>query len=436
MKYPASFALSKSSAILTSRFVSISVLLTCAYVFTAFAQVPIPIVTPAPSPTPAPPLLSRETDAKGAPSEYIYMRTSGAAHFTNEATKLGQRGYRLMSVSIASNSARITGGSGADRYQYFPVAAIFKLDPGNTYEYDWFEAEVPGEIVTRLGARAKEGFYYYKEIAAFDDSACGSSGYSSSDQNDSFARSLQTIHDFLCWTQGAVFFLERKNGEKIERDYRVNIGKLGWGKNSSAEMEASLNNTGQMGYRPVGVGKMKVDNNYAFFAVVEKEKGAPEVPIKEQYKFMKTEFKFTKRVNAAAQEGYRLKFTDLFIAHKYAVLEKADDRPTSYIWTDAYGKTHEAEIAAAVAAGSRVAMVSREAGDLIFEVIPGAKYDYKLLQMNSPQKKPTKKDPNPVPAKTMDEILAEFDALLNDGYIIRDIMYAAGGPRILFERKK
>lgn len=413
---------------------SILILAVSVHVMTAFAQVPVPIVTPAPSPTPKPPLMSRETDAKGAPSEYIYMRTSGAAHFTSEATKLGQRGYRMTSVSIASNSARITGGSGADRYQYFPVAAIFKLDPGNTYEYGWFEAEVPGEIVTRLGARAKEGFYYHKEIAAFDDSGCGSLGYYP--EEDTIAKSSQTIHDFLCWTQGAVFFVERKNGEKIERDYRVNIGKLGWGKNSSAEMETSLNNTGQLGFRPVSVGKMKVDNSYAFFAVVEKEKGAPETPIKEQYRFMKSEFKFKQRVNEAAKEGYRIKFTDLFIAHKYAVLEKNSDTPTSYIWTDAYGKTYEAEIAAALAAGSRVLMVSREAGDLIFEVNSGAKYEYKLLQMSSPQKKPTKKDPNPQPAKSMEEILAEFDALLNDGYIIRDIMYAAGGPRILFERKK
>jgi|GEM_PF-1804260 len=398
-----------------------------------FAQVPVSTPKPAEPEKPPPVWMSKESDEKGNLKEYRYLKTVGITAFNTEANKLGKLGYRLENIAVASQTAAVISAPPPDRFKYLELAAVFRLDKPNTYEYDWFEADKPGEIVTRINKRAESGFYYRDGIFATDNTGC-SDGSDVSD--DALDKLIHAGASFLCWSEGGVYFMERKVGEASKREYRVHIGKFGWGKNPTAELQAALDNSGQLGFRPVALGKMKEGMNYAFYTLVEKDKGVAGEPLKARYAFLKSEFSFAKKVNAMAKEGYRIRFGGMFGAYENVLLEKTEGAaPTAYRWVDASGKSHEKELSEVMNAGARFALMNREAEDLIFEDTPGLKYEYKILRMAPDVIKPTKKNPNPPAAKTQDEIFSEFDALLGEGYVIRDVFYSAG-TKILFERKK
>jgi hypothetical protein len=396
-----------------------------------FAQAPAAAAQPG-APEKRTVFISREKDEKGARSEYRYMMAVGITPFIEEMKNLGSQGYRLEHVAIASQTGAVTNEPSPWKFKYMELAGVFKLNNPNTYEYDWFEAAVPGEIVSKITRPAESGFYYRDAVFASDDTKCS---------GDLFGGLLNTTLDMIdniraanCWAQGGIYFLERKNGEAGKREYRVHIGKLGWGKNPTENVQLAIEDTAKLGFRPVALGKMKKGMNYAFYAVVEKS-GEGE-PVKTQYKFFKSEMSFSKKVNAIAQEGYRIKFGGTFGALENVLLEKDEGaKPVSYKWVDASGKSHDQEMAAALSGGARFALVNREAEDLIFEDRPGEKYEYKILMMTPEVVKPSKKNPYPPSSKTQDEIFGEFDALLGEGYVIRDVFYSAG-TKVLFERKK
>ena len=410
---------------------TISAVLIFLHAALVFAQAPV--ATPKPGePEKRTVFTSRETDEKGNPIEYRYMMAVGITPFIEEAKKLGSQGYRLEHVAIASQTGAVTAEPSPWKFKYMELAGVFKLNKPNTYEYDWFDAAVPGEIVGKITKPAESGFYYRDAVFASDDTKCS---------GDLFGGLLNTTLDMIdsiraanCWASGGIYFLERKNGEAGKREYQVHIGKLGWGKNPTEEVQAGIENTARLGFRPVALGKMKKGMNYAFYAVVEKI-GEGE-PVKTQYKFFKSEMSFSKKLNVMAQEGYRIKFSGTFGALENALLEKEENaKPVLYKWVDASGKSHEQELAAVLAGGARFAIVNREAEDLIFEDRPGEKYEYKVLMMTPEVIKPTKKNPNPPAAKTQEQIFSEFDAALAEGFIIRDVFYSAG-TKVLFERRK
>lgn len=399
----------------------------------AFVFAQTPTATPKPGePEKRTVFTSREADEKGSLVEYRYMMAVGITPFIEEMKKLGGQGYRLEHVAIASQTGAVTAEPSPWKFKYLELAGIFKLDKVNKYEYDWFDAAVPAEIVAKITKPAETGFYYRDAVFAADDTKCS---------GDLFGGLLNSTLDIIddlraanCWSQGGIYFLERKNGEAGKREYQVHIGKLGWGKNPTEDVQAGIENTAKLGFRPVALGKMKKGMNYAFYAVVEKSGDGASVNTR--YRFFKSEMSFSKKVNVMAQEGYRIKFSGTFGALENAMLEKDEGvKPVSYKWVDASGKSHEQELAAVLSGGARFAIVNREAEDLIFEDRPGEKYEYKILMMTPLVIKPTKKNPNPPPAKTQEQIFSEFDAALAEGYVIRDVFYSAG-TKVLFERKK
>jgi hypothetical protein len=380
------------------------------------------------------PIRSRAQDDQGNPAEYRYISAIGVTTFVAEMKKLGEQGYRLESVAVAAQTAEVILAPPPERFKKLALAAVFRLDNPNTYEYDWFEADIPGEIVTRINKRASNGFYYRDGVFATDDTRCRDDDFSTDDS--SVGTSLRVIESFHCWSQGGVYFMERKNGVIAKREYRVHTGNYGWGKKPTGELEDALGNTGPLGFRPVALGRMKVGVRHAFYALVERDKGAEGEPVKTQYKFLKSRFRFSKKVNAIGREGYRIRFTGMMGVLENALLETEEGAsPVSYRWVDASGKSHEQELANVLSAGARFVMISRETEDLIFEERPGEKYEYRILKMDVDIVKPTRENPNPQPAKTQEQIFREFDAALAEGYVIRDVFYSAG-TKVLFERRK
>lgn len=284
---------------------------------TVYSQVPIVTPKPTEPAKPAPVLRSRETDDKGNTREYIVTSTVGVAQFTEEINKLGKKGYRLQNVTISSPvGGAVAAETPEGRFSHLALAAIFRLDKPNSYEYDWFEAEIPGEIVTRINKRAESGFYYAHSVFFTDNGFCDGSADSSDP--------LDAVLALVCGSEGGIYFVERKNGETAKREYRVHIGRFGWGKNPTAELEAALDNSGQLGFRPVSLGKMHAGLKYAFYTLVEKDKGLEGEPIKTQYRFLKSEFGFSKKANAIIREGFRIKFGSQFGAFENMLFEKTE----------------------------------------------------------------------------------------------------------------
>ena len=396
-----------------------------------FGQVK-PIVTP----TPEPVLSTKTTDDKGELKPYVYIQTRGLKTFAEEANKLGKLGYRLEHMAPFGHAVGITRSPDpVERYNSAYLGTIFKLDKGNTYEYQWFEAETPGEIVTRMNERGEKGFYFRNSVPAADDNGCGGGSSSS----DATSQALENLLAIACVSHNAVYFVERKNDAADKKEYRVHYGKMGWGKNPSEQISLLLDETAQKGFRPVAVGWITEGFKAGTYAVIERDIGAEAKPTGAAYKFLRGEFGFTKKVNELAREGYRLKFDMTAIAQELGLMEKTPgSSPTSYRWIDATGKTSEQDMAAAFNAGVRFVMTNRDAEDLIFEDLPSGsaeKYDYKMLDMYPFTIKPTKKNPNPPAPKTQEEIFGEFDAALAAGYTIRDI-YVSQGIKVLFERKR
>jgi hypothetical protein len=416
----------------TIRLSQIFIILFLSSAAAALGQVPIA----SPSPTPELVFSTKTTGENGEQKTYVYLKTQGLKTFKEEANKLGQLGYRLEFMAPFGHAiAILSAPDPASGYNSAHLGSIFKLDKGNTYEYDWFEAETPGQIVTRMNDRAEKGFYFRNGVPASDSRECGGS---SSSSGDGTSQALENLLAMTCASHSAVYFVEKKNGVMDKREYRVHYGQMGWGKNPSEEISLQLNETAQRGFRPVAIGWVSEGFKGGTYAVIEQAGGETAKPTGMTYKFLRSEFGFTKKVNELAKEGYRLKFDMTAIAQELGLMEKAPDgTPTSYRWIDATGKTSEQDMAAAFNAGVRFAMTNRDAEDLIFEDMPpqGDKFDYKMLDMYPFTIKPTKKNPNPPATKTQEQIFSEFDAAIAGGYTIRDI-YISKGIKVLFERKK
>ena len=185
-----------------------------------------------------------------------YIFAPDIKNFVSELNSAGKNGYKLEQLTkLPLNNS--------EGFEKMKLAGIVKLDSGNRYDYDWFEAFTPGDVVTRINLRSAQGFYFRDALPVLQGICEDNSEYSPEDGSDT-QKIFDRIKSTLEFSYGAIYFLERKNTVVKTNDYRVVVGMLGLGKNPGEELERSLNNVADTGFTPVSMNSFKILNKYAF----------------------------------------------------------------------------------------------------------------------------------------------------------------------------
>ena len=397
-----------------------------------FSQSGRTIVTP--TPTPEVKTSNTETAKNNTPceeglEEVLYIPPKKHNEFVEELNRLGNCGYRL------EKAARIPFGLEATGGQELLVFGVVKLDSGNKYEYNWFVASRPGEIVTLANKQAKEGFYFHKQMLFIYDSGYRRGGESSDGLGD-LARILLSSG-----SSGSVFIFERKNGVIKKNEYRVLDGAVDRGKEALARNQKNLNEHIAQGFRPVGVFYLGTFDSFA--VIMEKD---PEIKPEGEYLLFRHDYFMSKNLTKRSQEGYK----PLFIGFRFAVLHRMSNQSlmVSYDSAEDYNELTK-KLPKLIEKGAdyqATGIANYSCYDYCdpyeakpFFAIPLArqtkKSDIKILEMTNVYERTKKKEKGVsyLESPTQEKI-EEFQTLLKGGYIIRDLFFARE-LIILFERR-
>lgn len=390
-----------------------------------------PLIEPTPSPTPVV-VESRVTDAEGNPAQVRYLNTTGITHFIKRTNELAADGYRLEYVSHAPRVAVAGQFPPPESFNHFGLSAVYRYSPGQKFEYEWFEAHDPGEIVSRIEIRAEKGFRVRKNIPFYNEYGCNEGTSSGSD--DQLGALLDMLTSYWCVKIGDVFIMERPVGSSSAFEYKVLSGIWGWGKSPTAELETQLSAVAEKGFMPIVLGQGKVPIKIGTYVLAERSKNSEAVQEPPQYKYIKSEYGFVKKLNKASAEGYRIRLVGMLGAFRHVLLEKASDAGIeTYVPIDTRTKKARAALSTTINLSGEYYSENREAAELVFLKRNAQKFDYKLHRMFPEYPKRTKSNPDPKPLKSQEEILREFDEFLEAGYAIKALVYI-DGPVVLFER--
>lgn len=371
--------------------------------------------------------------------EYKYFISQGIKNFVEKLNANAKCGYKLEKLTKFPLSA-------SENFDQMILAAVVKLDLPNRYEYDWFEAFTPGEVVTRINFRVKKGFYFYKTLP-LAQGTCDNIHRDSSGKSDT-EKIYDNLVDLVSFSLGDIYFLERKEEATIQPEYRMLVGAVGWGKKPTETLQRSLDDKVKQGFQPVSMSSYKVGNNYGLSILVEKKgetlKNAP-LP---QYQIIRSEFGFEKKVNRHAKKGFRLVFAGEMWAFRHSLMLKDSKRssPLSYKWVDATRKSYLNKFSDLAIKGipprfvySRIYGCDYSENQLIFEQQPNSdqiKTDFKVLNLTDKMQRRISI------GEEVDDFLSpseertqEFQKLLSDGYKISDLFYA-NGVNIVLRRQE
>lgn len=390
--------------------------------------------------------LSAESEDKQEISEleklpqYKYIVSENVADFMKRLNDFGKCGYRL------DNLTKVPLRFGK-KFADMNLAAIIKLDAPNTYEYDWFEAFTPGEITTRLNYRAKKGFRLRDSIPVVEESSVPTNPSS----DDPFDAMLTSVIDRLRVTAGKLFFVERQNNAVVELgDSRVIIGRMGWGKSPTKELQQNLDVIIGEGFSPLEMGDGKIRNKYYYFLIMVKDRSTLSSTVKNDltYEIIKTEFNFEKKVNRLAQKGFKIMFYSNLGVHNFVIMAKEEQSSelSTYHFVDVTEKNWQDNLKNLAQQGAVYKSIGAKfvnyypddfEGTLVFEkslTDNKKRAEYKTLKM-SKDFKPNGKNDSPDLLVTSEETMAEFNRILEEGFIVRDLFFA-DGINVLFERIK
>lgn len=385
------------------------------------------------------------SDVKNQTS-YKYLVSSGIKKFSDKLNQYSKCGYKLEKLTKHPLYAN-------QKFDEMIVAAILKMDLGNRYEYEWFESFTPGDAVTRMNVRAKNGFYF-KDILPVAQGLCENGSESSSNESDSdkiIDKIIDKIVEPSRFSLGNIYFLERKNAETSKNEYEIVLGVAGWGKNPAEQLQKEFDEKLRQNFQPVVMVSYKTLNNYAISLLMEKTRDTrPEQNSILEYKIIRSEFGFEKKVNALAKDGFQLKFVGEMGAFRHALMEKSDFGKTkqfSYRWIDAGSRSSlnkisnvgkdkfSLKITAALTWGCDSAERA-----LVFErQNPPASqnsFDLQILSLTNVQSEVivTKENIDEAisPSKTQQQ---QFTEKIKLGYIPQELFYGKNGLTVLFERQ-
>jgi hypothetical protein len=377
-------------------------------------------IPPTPTPTPTPEVVKPTEVKKEYPpceanlEEYIYISPKKVVEFGNELNRYGNCGYRLEKSNKIPLKREIS-----EWQTYF--FAVMKLDTPNRYEYQWFEAYSPGEVQNRMNIRAKQGFYF-KASHPFQIIAENAEDSPS----DSVTNHLRS-------TYGTFLIFERKDNEIVNREYRI-LDSDGIGKKMKSEHQSKFNYYLGKGFHPVGFVKLSV-----YFAIVMEKNGQSESNI--DYKFLHYNFSLTKKLGELSKTGYE---PNLLIP--YAALLKKDSNstnsPKSFILIENPSKIPENPSLLKDKYYLKSSLFYVDDYDLktslLFAESQESKnrYEYKIYKMTKVLESPKKMvNYDTLREPPTAEMPAEFQNLLKQGYVVREIL-ASKEIYILLERAK
>jgi hypothetical protein len=399
-----------------------------------FSQSGRTVVTPAPTPTPEVKNSNTELTKEKAPcekglEEVLYISPKKPDEFVKELNGLGRCGYRLEKAGRIPFSIEPT-----DRQELF-VFGVVKLDSEDTYEYNWFVASRPGEIVTIANKQAEQGFYFRDQMLFIFDS-----GYRRGEESSGGVGEIARVI-LSSGYSGSLFIFERKNGVIKKNEYKVLDAVTDRSKEGLARNQETLNEHIAKGFRPVGVFYLGM---WDFFAVImEKD---PEIkPVGEFLLFKQTYF-MSKNLTKRSKEGYQ----PLFIGFRFALLHRMSNQPlmVKYDSLDDYGDLAK-KLSKMMEQGAdyqTTGIANYSCYDYCdphegkpFFAIPitrqSKKKDFKILEMTNvyDRTKKKEKDASYLEAPTQEK-LAALQTLLKEGYIICDVFFSREAT-VLFERR-
>ena len=368
-----------------------------------------------PEPAVTPPAQEKQTQqapvaAAGDLEKVKLILSDGFEGMVKDLNEHGKLGYRL-EKSLSYGGAGVRQG----------FAALLRLDPGNTYEYDWLSSPSKNLLDLRLNNQAKKGFTFSNAFAlTFCDDERDPDG-------DSTAPSLSILR----YLKGNAFLIERKSGSTIQtREYKVVQGKIGPRKDTKKTIEAALA-AAPKGFRPVKLLFSKEGwLDFGVSILLEKNLPDDDAP-KVEYRLVKEVSGFDKAVNALAAQGFRFVAGGRVGTINFALMGKLADGATAYTYFD--DEEHAKKFDRTVAQGNRYHGVMAgeqrcESAEVVNQKLffvqgsGGATSEYKVFNVF-----------NRKTGTQLADSLAEFRRLVGEGYQVRDLFYA-DGLHVIFEK--
>lgn len=416
-------------------------LLFFAFSHLAFAQAGRKVPTPTPEVSVSNQAVKEEPPCEKGLEEVIYIAPTRIRNFIEELNRLGRCGYRLEKADKLSLGAEST-------YDDLYVFAVVKLDEvgANKYEYEWFVANSPGEIVTQADTRGENGFYFRKNMM-FVAGRCGGAASRERSDNETLG-ALGDLMNLSLGSNGSVFIFERKNGVVKKREYRVLRGADKRGEKALAENQKTLDEYVAKGFRPVGIYYL---GSFDSFAILAEKDDA--IKPEGEYRILRYSYNATKLFTKLGAEGYQ----PVMVGWYFAVLQRKSGESTriSYESADKFSGIVKnlPEWSGAQYRLKGLGIYNSDCdlseNKLFFAVPTDAKakrFEQKFLRMTNVAERPQTTDRydalrEPVAA----EKLQEFQRLLQEGYVVRDVFEEsrlvgsgemdAVGVVVIFERE-
>lgn len=361
-------------------------------------------------------------------AEFKYLFGENVKDFMAELNPLGKCGYRLEHVT-----KYFIGDF--DKPKDVKLFAIVRLDSGAKYEYDWFEAKSGFEAADQLNQKAEKGFYFRKNVHfVIDRCDWKKSAEKRKSEEESSVPGVTSYSRELSAPKGAIYFVERKNGVVKKNEYRTLSASLGFGEKSDREIQPKFDELIAQNFRPVAINYSGSLTQYS--VLMEKD---AEIANENDYRFIREEFGFKKKINQLAKEG----FTPVLSGISFSVLQrnKKSRAGYSFVAADNYDSITK-----------MLAKIPKEGGTYFSKglsdyqcvepldnyifigktlVDDGVRYEYKMLSM---VKAFNLRKGETVVLKPTKEKIEQFYAMLESGYSIREL-FSSGEIIVLFERK-
>lgn len=374
-----------------------------------------------------------QTDEIQTPkANYEYIAPQNIRNFMLALKEAGKRGFRLDKMTT------LRGGeydSSKQKANAAVIAGIVKFDGENRFDYNFFFAEGEENPETTLNTLAKEGWAFRDVI-----SVAGTGDDSSLLIEDIFANRLRKFP-----TLGNIYVLERIEGKKTARTYKLLKAGTGTGRSPTPKLQTALDQALNEGYFPVATyysfdfkSLLTVDS---FTGIVVEKRDEPK---KLEYKFVRgnNSSDLWKDIDEFSKQGFRIESMNFSTA--ILARESNNAAPVSYTRLETEEKTFPTALAATLAKGvsfHSTGIYQQGMGEmnknlLIFENSSAPATEIRFVKMVHIIPKQFKKNPQEY-LKTLEKPETVFQKALDEGFRPHDVYFSGKeGLVIVFTREK
>jgi hypothetical protein len=372
-------------------------------------------------------------EIKKPKAEYEFISPRNIYYFMLALKEAGRRGFKLdkltslPGVGIEVDNQKLIGTV---------MAGTVKFDGVHRYDYNFFFGEGEKDPELTLNRLAKDG-WALREVISINNSG----NEENLPTGDIFANQLKNFP-----LLGNFYLLERPDGEKVVRSYKLFKAGVGTGRNPSPKLQEMMDGAIAEGYLPVAsytsfamTGFLKID---AFSGIIVEKREAPK---KLEYKFIRGNSSegMWQDLDAAAKQGFRIESMSFSTA--ILTREPGATAPVSYTWLFTDDKKYQTNLTATLAKNPyfhSAGVFSFPRGPmnknlLIFEnPATPVNEELKLVTLIPIIPKEFKKKPDEF-YKTIDLPAVIFQKTLDAGFVPRDVYYSDGeGLMMVFARAK